>query len=307
MSQEKKTILITGGTGAIGSTLVQRLSELNFQIRLLALPGDSSVTKLSAYTTDIRYGDISDKSSLTGICNGASTVLHMAAIILTDNDEDYNRINIGGTKNILDEAVKSGVAHFIHISSASVVYPRTTAYSLSKRVCERLVRESGVKYTIVRPTLVYGKNGGQEFETFLTNLIRYPIVPFIGKGNALKRPVYVEDIADGLITLAKQVTGNGRVYNFSGGESISMANFAKLCLVLMDSRYQYFVHIPVWLCRLTAYIMKMVMKKPPLRWNMIAGVSQDADLDPTDAIRDLQFKASGITETLPRCFPRHFK
>jgi hypothetical protein len=50
--------------------------------------------------------------------------------------------------------------------------------------------------------------------------------------------------------------------------------------------------------------MKKVMKYPPLRWNMIAGATQDADLDPADAVRDLQFKASRITETLPRCFPR---
>lgn len=304
MSQEKTTILITGGTGAIGSTLVRRLSELDFQVRLLALPGDAAVKTLSAYSSDIRYGDISDKTSLSGICDGVSAVLHMAAIILTDNDDDYDRINIRGTRNILDEARKSGVTHFIHISSASVVYPRTTPYSLSKRVCERLVRDSGVHYTIVRPTLVYGKKGGQEFDIFLSNLKKYPVIPFIGKGNAVKRPVYVEDIADGLITLAKKSVGDGNVYNFSGGEAISMIHFAKLCLFLMDSRYQTFIHVPVWVCSLASFIMKKVMKYPPLRWNMIAGVTQDADLDPSDAIRDLQFKASGVTETLPRCFPR---
>lgn len=304
MSETRQTILITGGTGAIGSVLVDRLLSHDFKIRLLALPDDPIAGKYSDKPVDIIYGDIADRSSLKDICSGASVVIHMAAIILTENDEDYDRINIGGTKNILDEARLSGVSHFIHISSASVIYTKTTPYSLSKRVCERLVKESGVNYTIVRPTLVYGKKGGQEFDIFLSNLKKFPIIPFIGRGEALKRPVYVEDIIGGLIALAKKPDGTGKVYNFSGGEAISMICLAKFCLFLMDTRYQMFLYIPVWLCRLSSLILKKVMKHPPLRWNMIAGAIQDANLDPTDAIRDLNFKASKVTEMLPLCFPR---
>ncbi len=304
MLTTRQTILITGGTGAIGSVLVDHLLSHDFKIRLLALPGDPIAGKYSEESIEVRYGNITESSSLKGICEGVSVVIHMAAIILTENDEDYDRINIEGTKNILDEAHQAGVAHFIHISSASVIYTKTTPYSISKRVCERLVRESGVKYTIVRPTLVYGKKGGQEFDIFLSNLKKFPIIPFIGRGDALKRPVYVEDIIDGLITLAKQPGGTGKVYNFSGGESISMIYFAKFCLFLMDTRYQMFLYLPVWLCKLSALLLKKVMIHPPLRWSMIAGVTQDANLDPTDAIHDLQFKASKVTEILPQCFPR---
>jgi NADH dehydrogenase len=306
MSSHKQKILITGGTGAIGSVLVDRLLTYEFKIRLLALPGDPISGKYSDKSIDIQYGDIADSDTLKDICADVSVVIHMAAIILTEDDMDYDRINIEGTKNILVEAVRSGVSHFIHISSASVIYTRTTPYSLSKRVCERLVRESGINYTIVRPTLVYGKKGGQEFDIFLSNLKKFPIIPFIGSGDALKRPVYVEDVINGLIVLAKQPVGTGKIYNFSGGEAISMICFAKFCLFLMDIRYQMFLHIPVWLCKLSAVILKKTMTHPPLRWNMIAGVTQDANLDPTDAIRDLQFKASKVTEMLPQCFPRKF-
>jgi NADH dehydrogenase len=304
MTLNKNRILITGGTGAIGSVLIKRLSDLSHKIRLLTLPNDPAIKHLSEKEIEIWPGDISDRNSLNGICENVTVVIHMAAIILTDNDSDYDRINITGTNNILKEAKKSNASHFIHISSASVLYPKTTPYSLSKRVCERLVRESGVKYTIVRPTLVYGKKGGQEFDIFLANLKKFPIIPFIGRGESLKRPVLVDDIIDGLITLASQPEGKAKLYNFSGGEAISMINFAKFCLLLMNTRYHLFIHIPIWLCILIAVILKKIMKKPPLRWNMIAGVTQDADLDPSDAIRDLQFKASKVSKTLPLCFPR---
>jgi NADH dehydrogenase len=304
MILNENRILITGGTGAIGSVLIKRLSELGRKVRVLTLPNDPAIKQLSEKAIETWPGDISDHRSLSGICENVSVVIHMAAIILTDNDSDYDRINITGTNNILNEAKKSNVSHFIHISSASVLYPKTTPYSLSKRVCERLVRESGVRYTIVRPTLVYGKNGGQEFDIFLANLKKFPTIPFIGSGESLKRPVFVNDIIDGLITLSSQPEGKSKLYNFSGGEAISMINFAKFCLFLMNVRYHMFLHIPVWFCILASAVLKKVMKHPPLRWNMIAGVTQDADLDPSDAIRDLQFKASKVSKTLPQCFPR---
>jgi NADH dehydrogenase len=187
------TILITGGTGAIGSVLVNRLVSSGYTIRLLTLAGDPAAAQYeNSQFVELRYGDIADCKVLEGICNSVTTVIHMAAIILTENEDDYERINIRGTENILNEAKRSGVTHFIHISSASVLYPKTTAYSLSKRVGERLVRESGVSFTIVRPTLVYGKKGGQEFDTFLSYLKRFPIIPFIGRGGAVKRTVFVE-------------------------------------------------------------------------------------------------------------------
>ena len=81
------------------------------------------------------------------------------------------------------------------------MYPHPTPYSLSKRAAEEIVTQSGVPFTIVRPTLVYGEKGGQEFDMYLDYLRKFPIVPFIGSGESLKRPVYVEDITEGLLAL----------------------------------------------------------------------------------------------------------
>lgn len=304
MTMENKLYLVTGGTGAMGSILVHRLISSGKRVRVLTLPGDPCVSRLKDIDVEIRYGDISKPEDLKRICEDVHTVLHLAAVIISNDESVFDRINIEGTRNLLHEAKLSSVSHFIHVSSASVVYPRVTPYSLSKRVAERFVKESKVPWTIIRPTLVYGKSGGLEFDMFLDYLDRFPIIPFIGNGTALKRPVYVEDIIDGFIKLIDSGRGLGKIYNFSGRNNISIINFARLCLVLLNKPDKKIIHIPTFIYMILAFFLKKVMKNPPLKWNVIAGVIQDADLDPREAIEDLQYNPSSVMERLPECFPR---
>ena len=298
-------ILITGGTGALGSVLVRRLMELGNSVRVLTLPGDKNAAALQQAGVDVRFGDVSRNEDVRGVCDGVSTVLHCAAIIITTDESLYTSVNAGGTRNMVEAASAAGsVSHFIHVSSASVVYPKPTAYSISKRIGEEEVRNSPLSWTIVRPTLVYGKKGGQEFDMLLDYLKRFPVVPFIGEGGALKRPVYVEDLVDGLTKLACLQSGKNKVYNLSGATSLSMIDFARLCLVLLGKRDKPILHLPVSLCLALAALMKRLLKNPPLTWSVIAGITQDADLDPSDAIREIGYAPRGVEQMLPHCFPR---
>jgi len=298
------SILITGGTGAMGSVLVRQLIGLGHRIRVLTLPGDFNASAMEQAGVEVRYGDIADPDACLGLCDGITAVLHCAAIIITDNPDLYTSINAGGTRNIVAEAERAGVAHFIHISSASVVYPKATPYSISKRLAERFVTQSKLSWTIVRPTLIYGKKGGQEFDMFLDSLRRFPVVPFIGRGESLKRPVFVDDVVQGLVTLACLKRGAGKIYNFSGPGAISILDFARICLLLMNRGGKPILRLPVVLCLALAEIMKRTMEHPPLKWSVIAGITHDADLDPKSAMDDLGYAPRSLEAMLPKCFPR---
>lgn len=298
-------ILITGGTGIMGSSLVRKLAAQHCKIRVFTLPNDPHVARISKYTDDIVYGDIANPDDVLNVCQDIHTVYHLAAIIITDNPSRYEKINVGGTQNLITAAIKHKVKHFIHISSASVTYPKVTPYSLSKKNGEHLVAYSGLPYTIVRPTLVYDKYcGGQEFDMFMAYLQRFPFVPFIGKGQALKRPVYSEDVITGLVSLYKNKKALSQIYNFSGGEVISMIELARLGLKLLGKPNKPIISIPVPICKILAVLMKLILKHPPLKWQVIAGVTQDANLDPFAALRDLGYFPAKISEKLPDCFPR---
>ncbi len=297
--------MVTGGTGVMGRMLLRALRKTGEKIRVFTLPNDPGVAHVTALVDDICYGDISCASDVEYICEGINTVYHLAAIIITNNDNAYNEINVCGTRNIVDDAKQCGVQHFVYVSSASVIYPRPTPYSLSKQMAERLVSESGIPFTIVRPTLVYDKSkGGVEFDMYLSYLKRFPVVPFIGKGEALKRPVYVQDIVQGLSALFGNQNAYGKVYNFSGGEPISIYDFSLFCLKLLGMPKKPILRLPLWFCTSLAHLFEYFLKNPPLKWSIVAGISQDANLSPSSAEEDLNYKPAKIRETLPKCFPR---
>lgn len=297
-------ILVTGGTGAMGSVLVRGLAKLGHRVRVVCMPHDPFVSRVKDCAADIRYADVSKKHDCAGICDGITAVYHLAAIIISKDDSAFAQINTEGTGNVVEQAAKANVGRFVYVSSASVTYPCQTPYSLSKRAAEDIVQKSGLAYTIVRPTLVYGEKGGQEFDMYLAYLKKFPIVPFIGNGTSLKRPVFVDDVTAGLLALCDNKASYGKTYNLSGGEAISILDFSRLCLSCLGMGKKQVVCLPVWLCMAIARLMGLVMRDPPLSWQVIAGVTQDANLDPSEAVRDVGYDPKKVSEWLPKVFPR---
>ena len=296
------TALVTGAAGVMGARLVKRLRQAGWRVRALVLPADPLRDRISSLGCELWQGDVSDAGSLRDICAGVDSVYHLAAVIISNDASVFTRVNRDGTAHLVAEAARSRVPHFVYVSSASVVYPRRTAYAESKLQAERIVKDSGLAYTIVRPTLVYEQGGGQELMLFLNYLRRFPIVPFIGGGAAVKRPVWSEDIVDGLLRLAGAPIAYGKTYNFSGAEPISMLALAKLLLQHHD-RPRPFLHLPVWLCRALARVLGVLTARPPLTLSAIAGVVNDADLDPALAMQELGYAPLGVRAGFLRCFP----
>jgi len=149
--------------------------------------------------------------------------------------------------------------------------------------------------------LVYERNGGQEFVMFKDYLMKLPIVPFIGRGHALKNPVDVDDLIQGLRAIVGNKKSYGKIYNFSGGEDMSIWDFAHLILAY-EGKKKLFVPIPVWVCTLLANIMQATMKRPVLTQNIIAGITQDANLDHSSATEDIGYNPIGIREGMKKYF-----
>jgi NADH dehydrogenase len=298
-----RTALVTGAAGVMGARLARGLVGAGWRVRALVLPGDPLRARLDDLPCEVREGDVADAASLRGSCAGVDTVYHCAAVIIAHDDAVFARVNREGTRNLCVEAVSAGVRHFIYVSSASVTYPALTAYGRSKRDAEDIVTGTpGLAYTIVRPTLVYDETGGQEFLMFLRYLQRFPVVPFIGAGHARKRPVWSGDVVDGLLRLAGNPVSLGKTYNLSGGEAIEIGELARLMLRHAGGA-RPFVSVPVPLCRALAAVLARVMERPPLNRYVIAGMINDADLDPTLATADLGYRPIGVREGLEKHFP----
>jgi nucleoside-diphosphate-sugar epimerase len=298
-------VLVSGAAGVLGSRLVAGLLQRGHTVRSLVLPGDPLRDRLADLGPghELWEGDIREPASLADACRDVDTIYHLAAVVISHDPRVFRAVNRDGTAHLLAAADAARVRHFIYVSSASVTYPRLTPYAESKLEAEALVSgRSGGEYTIVRPTLVYDEGGGQELRMFLAYLRRFPIVPFIGRGSARKRPVWSEDVIDGLLRLCGNPVSHGKRYNLSGGESISMLEFARL-LLCHHAAERPFIKIPVPAVRALAHALGLVMPRPPLTHNAIAGVINDADLDPSEAMIELGYHPVGVREGFRRCFP----
>jgi NADH dehydrogenase len=296
-------VFVSGAAGVLGSRLVRALVKSGHSVRALVQPGDPFRSRLDGLPCEIRLGDLERPETLGGVLDGVSTVMHLAAVILSPDPAAFDRINRRGTASLIAEAARAGVEHFVYVSSASVTYPRLTRYAESKLAGEALLKaEPRLRHTIVRPTLVYDQGGGLEFMLFWRYLERFPVVPFVGDGRARKRPVWAEDIVAGLARIVGNPRSHGKTYNFSGAEAVTIRELAELMLARRGQR-KAFVHLPVGLCRLVARGMGLLMKDPPLSLQAIAGLVNDADLPPDEATRDLGYVSIGVREGLLRCFP----
>lgn len=296
-------IVVSGAAGGMGLRLCEQLVREGHRVRGLVLPGDRQAGRLQALGCELREGDLSDPESLRGLCDGADVVYHLAAVILSPDPAVFTRVNRDGTAHLLREADAAEVAHFIYVSSASVVYPIRTPYAESKLQAEQRVAARRGAYTIVRPTLVYDERGGLELDLFLSYLQRFPVVPFIGAGRARKRPVWSHDVVRGLASMAGQPVTHGKTYNLSGGESISMRELAELLLEYRATP-RPIVPLPVALFRAAAQLLAATQTAPQLTHAAIAGVVNDADLHPGLMMQELGYRPIGVHEGFERCFGR---
>ncbi|MHB1347180.1 MAG: NAD-dependent epimerase/dehydratase family protein [Candidatus Humimicrobiaceae bacterium] len=295
-------ILVTGGAGVMGSRLVKGLVGKGHQVRVLTLPGDPKADLLKDIDCEIVYGDVSDASTLKGIFFGIDTVYHLAAIIIAYNKETLLKINVEGTRNVVNQAIENGCRHFIYISSAAAEWPDGSDYAQSKIAAEEIVKsQNKMNYTIVRPTLTYGYYEGQEFMMFLDSLKRYPFVFFIGNGHAKKKPVLADDIVKGLMEIAGNDKTFGKTYNFSGSEEISMWDFAR-ALLEYEKIKKPFIAVPIPICNFIAAIMEKTMKKPFLTRYGISRILHEAAFDNSEAQKDLGYFPLGVRRGLEKIY-----
>lgn len=287
----------------MGSRLVKALVANEKKVRVLTLPGDPFVSRLDGYDCEIVYGNVAEAETLNDVFYGVKTVYHLAAVIIAHDKSIFEKINVGGTRNMVEGAKAAGVDHFIYVSSAAAAFPNASDYAKSKMKGEEIITSlQGMKYTIVRPTLMYENGGGQEFMMFMDYLKKYPVAPFIGRGRALKNPVLVEDAVKGLAAIADNPKTYGKTYNFSGGEEISIWDLARLMLKHQGIS-KPFLPLPLPVCRFIASLMERFMSNPPLTGYAISRIEQDASPDNTSAREDLGFDPIGVTEGMNICYP----
>ena len=203
--------LVTGGAGVVGRALCRELLDRGVDVRVLTLPGDALAKSLPP-EVEVFYGDVTDAGSVAPALEGVDTVFHLAAILLSTVPGAFEKINAGGTRNIVACCKAAGVRRLLYVSSISVT----------------AVKGSGLDWTIVRPTLVIGDGGGVEFNMFARYVTRFPVYFMPGGGQSKKRPVRSVDLVKGIAAAGLADAAVGKTYALAGPEVLTMAEMARI-------------------------------------------------------------------------------
>ncbi len=286
----------------MGLRLFKLLQTSGARVRLLVMELDPELGRIQNSGAQIFKGDVTHPNSLNNALEGVNCVIHMAAVLLSAfNPKIYQEVNYQGTVNMLEASEKAGVQHFIFISSASVTYSLSNAYSRSKQMAEQAVKNWSGNYTIIRPTLAYNKTGAEEFNRFF-NYVKQASLLFLPAGGVAKKsPVHIDDILVGLVNVPANPICYGKVYNFSGGESYSLKQLAQIFLKELGLSKKI-IPVPVWAAKLLVRIieaMQPVVKfNTNINWQTLSGLIQDADLDNSLAKKELGYNPRSFEKSL---------
>lgn len=185
-------IAVTGGTGFIGSRLIEALTEAGHDVAALTrrpMAGGKSVTWLA--------GSLEDQAALDRLADGAEALVHVAGVLKAD-EAGFEAGNVQGTAAVIAAAKTAKVRRFVHVSSLAAREPELSRYGGSKARAETLARQSGLDFAIVRPPAVYGPGDKETLELFRMARRGLILLPPEGRLSL----IHADDLARLLVALA---------------------------------------------------------------------------------------------------------
>ncbi len=252
-------IFVTGATGFVGRHVVPRLMESGHAVRILArgpvrqnlLPEGVEVSRTS----------LTDQEGLEAALSGMDAVVHLVAIIRERGEATFDRVNHLGTASLAKAALNAGVSRFVLMGAIGAVDDPRFPYLQSKWRGEQALIQSGVPYTILRGSIIFGE--GDEFINALAGLVRvFPLVPVIGEGKVRFQAVHVEDVAHSIARTLELDDTKDRIIEIGGPEHITYDGILDTIAETYGSK-RWKLHLPIGLMRPVVKLMEKLLPHPP--------------------------------------------
>jgi nucleoside-diphosphate-sugar epimerase len=227
-------VLLTGGTGFLGSYVAEQLDGLDHRVRALVRPTSDLKLLKTLKNVELAQGAVEDAASVDLAAKGVDAIIHVAGLVKARTPDEFFRVNTEGTKNLLAaaQAHAPGLKRFVYVSSLSAVGPSedgtpvrddatprpVSHYGRSKLAAEQavLAARDRLPVTVIRPPLIYGPRD-RETLAFFTS-IKNGVLPVLGDGTNTLSVIYGEDCAAAIVQAAvADGVGSGRTFFVEDG------------------------------------------------------------------------------------------
>ncbi len=223
-------VFVTGGTGFTGSRVVPLLLEIGYQVRCLHRPGSDRSPHPEPEIEWVE-GDLADTQLLTSSMKGSDALVNIASL------------GFGHADSIVQAAWEAGIRRAIFLGTTAI-YTQIDTKSKSIRLgAEQTIQASGLNYTILRPTMIYGCPRDRNMWRLIRFLRVSPVAPIFGDGNYLQQPIHVDDVARAVVSCLSTDQTIGKNYNIAGRHPISYNEVVDTVAMQLNKRV-WKVHFP---------------------------------------------------------------
>jgi uncharacterized protein YbjT (DUF2867 family) len=274
------TVAVAGGTGFVGGAIARELHHRGDRVVVLSHRGDESRGGLPD-AIEIRTADATKREGLTETLAGVDKLVIALAfknlpVEAPRKGRTFDQVDAGGTERLVDAAFAAGVKQVVYMSGAGAAVNANRHWFRAKWRAEEAVRGSGLDWTIVRPTWIYGPDD-VSLNRFIGFARRLPVVPMTNFGRQQMAPAFVDDVARLVADSLRDPAALGQVFEIGGPQTMSMRQVISRALRVANLS-RPIVPGPAPLIKLAAAPLTL-LPDPPLSPDAIDFVNQPAAVD----------------------------
>jgi uncharacterized protein YbjT (DUF2867 family) len=305
-------IAITGGTGFVGRHLADRLLADGHEVVLISRHASHAATPADRSAVTHVASDLSDGNVLAAAFLGCDAVAHCAGINRELGSQNYQRVHVEGTRNVAEAARRAGVQRIALMSFLRARPDCGSAYHESKWAAEKIVRNSGLDYTVIKAGMVYGR-GDHMLDHLSHAFYTLPLLVTVGFHEKRIRPLAIDDLVE--VLRAALVDGRmpRKTIAITGAEELYLSDAARRVADVLGRRV-WILPAPILFHRGLALVCEWIMKVPLVARAqvqiLVEGVVEPAtpcESVPSDLMPTRRFTAEQIRGGLPDAGPFGFR
>ncbi|MGB8212568.1 MAG: NAD(P)H-binding protein [Anaerolineales bacterium] len=273
-------ILLTGGTGFIGRSLTRQLVESGHQVRVLLRPSPRTPRLPIGVPVEVAVSGLTDVRGLRAAMKGVQAVYHLAGGEGEGGRANLQAVDIDGTRALCEAASDARVGRLFYLSHLGSDRASGFPVLKAKGIAEEFIRRSGVPYTILRGSILFGP--GDEFTTGLAMLLAIApgFLPLPSKGQTLVQPLWVEDAVTCLVWALDNPETLNRTYEIGGSECFSLRQVVSSVMEITHQP-RLLVNLPTQSMRALTILMESIYPHFPasIFWMDYLAVNRTCPVD----------------------------
>ena len=272
-----KKILVLGGTGFTGRQVLKQL-EIQDAIEVTCLVRSSSnaIEWSGKLPLKIVVGDLGDTASLNAAFKNQDTLIFVASM------------GFGHMKNVVNSCLENNVKRAVFTSSTAI-FTRLPAQSKDGRQAgEKQIMESSLDWTILRPTMIFGRKGDRNLERLVKNLKKFPLFFVPGSGQALQQPIFIDDVAKAVIQALATDKSVRKAYNISGKVPLTFNQLVTSTASALGLK-RAIVNLPLWPVQQAVKLYSIFAGSPKISEEQILRLNENKAFDHKEAQDDFGF------------------